>query len=180
MKRILGVAVMLAIIAVGSSARDKNVTVQTDKFTGETSVTMREIGIGTFTDRSHLGQNVDLSLAATSLSKQPTPRVLMVIFSYSANWQFLGGADVRLLVDGERIDLGHFAKMKGNIDGRIVTDTVAAPVDLSIFEKIASAKNVEMQIGTYETKLKDKGIERVRAFVAAVAALPIDSAKSSR
>jgi hypothetical protein len=173
MKAVVTGLCVFALLAAGASGNDKNIVVQVDRFTGETTVIMKEIGIGTFTDRSHLGQNVELALAATSLSKQPTPRALMVIYSYSANWQFLAGADVHLLVDGERIDLGHFAKMKGNVDGRIVTDTIAAPVGRSVFEKIAGAKSVEMQIGTYETKLKDKAVDRVRAFVAA---LPVESA----
>jgi hypothetical protein len=137
---------------------------------------MKEVSLGqAFTNNAHPNDLVGIYLSAFS-TPGPNPTAL-VITAYASNWQFLGGADVRLLIDGEHIDLGHFARMKGTVDGGVVTDTIAAPVDRSVFEKIAAAKSVEMQFGIYETKLKDKCIARIHAFVAA---LPIDSAAASR
>jgi hypothetical protein len=77
-------------------------------------------------------------------------------------------------VDGERIALGHFASTKGNADavgyGVVLSETIAAPVDQSVFEKIAVAKTVEMKIGPYVVKLNAKGIDHFRSFVAALPA----------
>jgi hypothetical protein len=175
MKRIFGIAILLAFFAAGVSAKDKNIVVQFDKFTGKTTVTMKQITIGTF----GLGFT-NLSLSACSLNDQPKPAAL-IIYSYSQSWQFLDGADVYLLVDGERINLGHFASVKGTIEsGGWLNETIAAPVDHSVLDKISAATRVEMKIGSYNTKLNAKGIERVRAFVGALATLPMDSAKSSR
>jgi len=172
MKRILAIAAALALLSAGVSAKDKNILVQTDKFTGKTTVIMKEMSLGQgFTNNAHPNDLVGIYLSAFS-APGPNPTAL-VIKAYAANWQFLGGADVRLLIDGERIDLGHFARMKGTVEGGIVTDTIASPVDRAVFEKIGTAKSVEMQIGPYETKLNAKGIERVRAFVAA---LPVAAA----
>jgi hypothetical protein len=167
MKRLLAVAA-LALFTVGASANDKNIMVQTDKFTGKTTVTMKPMSIGSF----QLGF-VNLSLSACSLNDQPKPAAL-IIYSYSGSWQFLDGADVYLLADGERIDLGHFISTKGTIDTSAwLSETIAAPVDHSVLEKVAAAKKVELKIGRYETKLNGKAIERIRAFLAA---LPADSA----
>jgi hypothetical protein len=168
---LLAVCLLVPLAAV-AAGNDKNIVVQVDKFTGKTMVSMKEISLGQgFTNSAHPNDLVGIYLSAF-FSPGPNPTAL-VITCYSSNWQFLGGADVRLLVDGERIDLGHFAKMKGNVDRGVVTDTIAGPVSRSVFEKIAGAKIVEMQFGTYETKLKDKCLDRVRAFVAA---LPVESA----
>lgn len=172
MKRILAVAAILALLAAGASANDKNIVVQTDKFTGKTTVTMKPMNIASF----QLGF-VNLSLSACSLNDQPKPAAL-IIYSYSGSWQFLDGADVYLLADGERVDLGHFVSTKGTIDTSAwLSETIAAPVDRSVLGKIASAKKVELKIGRYEAKLNAKAIERIRAFAAA---LPVDSAISSR
>jgi hypothetical protein len=175
MKRFLTIAAVLALLAVGASAKDKNIVVKTDRFTGKTEVMMKEMGVGTFTDKTHWGQNVDLTVGAIF---SPGPKPLLLMFcSYSKNWQFLGGADVYLLVDGERIDLGHFSAMKGTVDAFIsvvVSEAITSNVDRSTIEKISAAKNVEIKIGTYETKLNNKGIERFRAFVAA---LPVEAGK---
>jgi hypothetical protein len=162
--------VLLALLAVGAPAKEKDIVVQTDKFTGKTTVIMKEISLGqAFTNNAHPNDLVGIYLAAFS-TPGPNPTSL-VIKAYASNWQFLGGADVHLLIDGDRIDLGHFARMRGTVEGGVVTDTIAAPVDRSVFEKIATAKSVEMQFGTYETKLKDKCITRIHAFVAALPAV---------
>lgn len=175
MKRTLVLAAMLTVLATGASAKDKDIVVQTDKFTGITTVMMKQMSVGTFGDKTHSLGLVNLYLAACSLHNQPKPTAL-VIYSYSDNWQFLGGADVYLLVDGERIDLGHFVSTKGNADvignGVSLSETIAAPVDRSVFEKIAGATSVELKIGPYETKLNGKGIDRIRSFVAALPAEP--------
>lgn len=180
MKRTLIVLAALALLAAGLSAKEKDIVVTTDKFTGKTAVFMKQMSIGTFSDKTHLMGTVNLYLSACSLHDQPKPTAL-VIYSYSTNWQFLNGADVYLLADGERIDLGHFVSTKGTADrvgyGVSLNETIAAPVDRSVFDKIAGAKTIEMKIGPYETKLNVKGIERIRAFVAA---LPVDSVPASR
>jgi hypothetical protein len=167
------VMVLLGALAVGAAATDKNVIVKTDKFTGKSTVIMKEISIGTFSDKTHLSGLVNLYLAACSLSDQPKPTAL-IIYSHSTNWQFLDGADVYLLVDGERIELGHFVSTKGTVDAVgssvLLNETIAAPIDRSVFDKIGVSKSVEIKIGTYETKLNTKGIERFREFAAALPA----------
>jgi hypothetical protein len=171
MNRLLSLLIACVFLSAGVSAKEKDIVVTTDKFTGKSTVTMKQMSIGTFSDKTHFSGLVNLYLAACTLDKQPKPTAL-VIYSYATNWQFLGGADVYLLIDGEKIDLGHFASVRGNADvvgnGVSLSETIAAPVDRSIFEKIASAKIVEMKIGPYVTKLSSKGIERVGAFLSAL------------
>lgn len=163
--------VILFGLAGLASAKDKNVLVQTDKFTGKTKVIMKQMGIGTFADKQQAIGIVDLYLAAIEVQGEAKPDAL-VIYSFASHWQFLDGADVYLLVDGERIDLGHFVSAKGDVTASfgtvVLSETIAADVDRAVLDKIATAHVVEMKIGAYETKLNDKGIERIRAFVAAL------------
>jgi hypothetical protein len=52
--------------------------------------------------------------------------------------------------------------------GITFSETIGAPIDRSTLAKIAAAKNVEIRIGSYETKLTANDIGRIRLFVAAV------------
>lgn len=170
-RRLAAWLVILFGLAGLASAKDKNVTIETDRFTGQTTVIMKQMSIGTSADKQHLLGIVNLYLSALTLRDQPKPTAL-VIYSTASQWQFLDGADVYVLADGVRMALGHFVSTKGDVSAFggvvVLSETIAAPVDRSVIDKMAAAHVVEIKIGPYETKLNDRGIERLRAFVAAI------------
>lgn len=161
--------VLLALLAVGAPAKNKDITVKTDKFTGKTVVVMERIGIGHFADRVQENvAGVSLSLAAVA---SDTGEIL-VITSTAKNWQFLSGADVHVLADGVRIDLGHFVSARGRIDTTFSVGTVediAGAIKPADLHAMASAKELYIEVGMYQCIVKAKNIVHLREFEDVVA-----------
>ena len=94
----------------------------------------------------------------------------MVLISSSAScWQFLRGADVHVLADGQRFDLGHFDPGDGTADSLAFThETIGAHVDIATLSKMANAKDLEIEVGRWQCKVKPKNAEHLKHFVDAV------------
>ena len=170
---------LIALLSIFSSpllAKDKNVIVTTDKFTGQSTVTMKSFGIGpTFgfpdaTQGSLLG--VMLSLAAAARADDASS-VALIVFVTAAHWQFLNGTEVHVLVDGQPIDLGNFVPAASHVDttGAVTTnETVIGRVDRATFDRLAKATNLDIEVGNYGTKVNPKNINRLKEFDAALPA----------
>src|SRR5712664_2065942 len=107
MKRILTIIGLLALLAAGAPAQVK----KTDRFTGFTRMEMKPFDIGPsrgFPDASHSDGHAILTLCLASGGG----KIMFAVESTANHWQFLEGADVRVLADDQRIDLGHFARFK--------------------------------------------------------------------
>lgn len=170
MRRILSIVGLASVLAAGVFAKDKNIVVKTDRFTGKTSIVMKAIAIGPlfgFEDRQRVsGKAVHFSLSlATEANASKDP--YLAFFVTAGDWQFLKGADVHLLVDGEPIDLGHFVSIDTHVDSVAVVltcETIGGPVSRAILDRMANAKDLQVKVGVYEIRLNAKNIAHLKEF----------------
>jgi hypothetical protein len=162
----LAFIVLFAMAAVVTSAQSQDVKVKTDRFTGFTRIEMKPFDIGPyhgFPDASHTDGHAILTLFLTSGGGQ----IMFTVESTANHWQFLEGADVRVLADGQRIDLGHFSSRKGVMDtagGVTVDEKIFAIVERDKLRQIANAKEVEVRVGPYPSKLTANNIKCLKEF----------------
>jgi hypothetical protein len=162
---------ILALTSSAAPAQSKDVTVKTDRFTGFTKMEMKAFGIGPdhgFTDVSHSDGHAVMDLSITS----GDGKIMFWVVSTANHWQFLEGADVRVLADGQRIDLGHFRRYKAVMDtagGVTVSEEIGGIVERDKLRQMANAKEVEIRVGPYPCKLAAKNIQRLKEFSDALA-----------
>jgi hypothetical protein len=169
MKR--GLTSLLFAVAISAQTPPRNLVVTTDRFTGETSVSLRQFHILNTKDE---GSQVQIDLAAIYLSG----KIVILAFSSAERVQFSGGADVFALADGERIKLGHFqsgqtVRTGGNYVKveEIVTGEVGRPV----FEKMATAKSLELRIGRWECHVEPADVHKLKEFSTMLSAVRQDA-----
>jgi hypothetical protein len=175
MIKCLFVALFLFCAAVSAST-SKDIIVKTDKFTGETSVVLKSFGVSTFADQN--GKLVQLAMGAGYVSKEGSEPMLLIT-CFASSYKLLDGADVHALADGERIDLGHFKPGTATLSTSVAimtNEVVAGYIDRTTFSKLANAKDLQFKIEFWQIKLKDKNIEKLREFIAALPA-PVLAAK---
>lgn len=83
----------------------------------------------------------------------------------SADWQFIQSCRVRILADGKRFDYPcEVADSNAYTLARsvYVTESLRSVIPLEDYRTILKSKLVEMQIGAYEFKLKDKHIKELK------------------
>jgi hypothetical protein len=161
----IAVIVLLVLAAGVASANDKDVVVQTDKFTGKTTTVLKPVSLGVFTDCGGL-----VVLGLTAVTKDDG-RIMVLISSDASCWQFLRGADVHVLAGGNRIDLGHFEPGDGTISPTAFTNEfIGAYVDRAALEQMAAAGDLQVEVGRYQCKVKPKNIEHLKHFVEALPA----------
>jgi hypothetical protein len=154
--------VFMLFLATSTLAQQKDVLKTYDKFTGVTTVSLKK--------PISLLKNLTthLQLVVSSLSQKDL--VAMAFVCTSPDDKFRGGADVFVIADGERIQLGHFRLTNWELGegGPIVfrTETVAGAVDRQIFERIAKSNYVEIKVGELEAKLKDDRLKHLRSLAA--------------
>lgn len=163
MRKTIQVLAVCMFLATSAIAQSGDVSVKADKFTGKTTVALKKSITLTETGFTNL---------YLGLSSDDPSGAVVYIYSWSNGWRFLQGADVYVLADGERIDLGHFKSIRADVRyGSTVDETIAGVVDRDVIRRIAQAKDLEMKIGPTAVKLKDKKIEHIRAFAAALPAV---------
>jgi hypothetical protein len=169
---------LLAILLISASvafAQSKNVVTTTDRFTGFTRTEMKGFIVGPehgFQDAFHSRGHVVMDLVVAG-----GEGVIMFQFETTADrLQFPDGADVHVLADGKRIDLGHFVPGRETMDavkGLTVNEKIHAIVDERKLKLIANAKEVELKIGPYPAKLTEMNIHRLKEFLDAVSSTPL-------
>ncbi len=88
-----------------------------------------------------------------------TPNDYFILFDYSgAEWQFLKTSKLIALVDGERIQFGEGEALR-DVGRGGVSEKIGFKVSREQLQKLASAKTVEIKIGTYTTPLKTEYME---------------------
>lgn len=155
-----------------SSARAINpdLVTSTDRFTGFTKTEMKAIQIGPehgFPDATHDSGHAVLDLSFAS----GQGAILIVIGSTADHRQFVKGADVHVLADGQRIDLGHLSPHTSTIETAktyVVNEMIGGPIERADLNEIAAAKVVELRIGSYEAALHPGDIERIRDFATSI------------
>jgi hypothetical protein len=157
---------LLGLLLVSSAfAHSKDVVVTTDKFTGETTILLRMFHVGAATDQSY--NLVHLSMGASYSMKGG--EIILMVFSEAGQYQLLGGADVRALVDGERINLGHFQPSAAtSLGSGQISEMVGGYLDRATMNKLANAKDVQLRVGAWEIELKGKQIEKLKEFAEAI------------
>jgi hypothetical protein len=162
MKRILTSLLFAAVVSAQTPPR--NLVVITDRFTGETSVSLRQFHILNVKDQ---GSRIQIDLAAIYSSG----KLVILALSTAEQVQFRGGADVFALADGERIKLGHFqsgqtVRTGGNYVQ--IEEIVAGDVGRPLFEKMATAKRLELRIGRWECRVDPADVQKLKEFSAAL------------
>jgi hypothetical protein len=167
---LIGFLMATAWLASTTAANEsKDVVVRTDKFTGETSVVLKTFSVASGVDAD--SKLVQLAIGAGYFSK--SGQIMLTVQCYASTYKFLDGMDVLALADGERIDLGHFKPGRASLltSGVVMTnEVIAGYVDRVTLAKLAGAKTLELKVGTWEIKLKDKHVQKLREFAAAVPA----------
>ena len=76
-------------------------------------------------------------------------------------WDFLRNRDLYLIIDGERVSFsdGHH---DGKVGGGGISERLLFEIPRDTFTKIATAKSVELRVGSYQTKLKDEHLQAFR------------------
>lgn len=167
-----------AVIPAFARKHQSDVTVTTDRFTNETTVTLKPFMLGNF--KGGYKNNGWLELTA-SASFPNNKGYFVGLVCNAQNWQFLNGVIVHVLADGQRIDL-NFQKGSTRVQEDAWTQEVLGTfpfVDSTTFDKMANAKVLEMEIGPYAFTFKPAGIQFLKDFSEAVKALPADLASSS-
>lgn len=131
------------------------VTTKYDKFKDETLIESDSLRIG----------RVVLTVKALHKGQKADDAQLYLVFrSSSRSWLFLRSHELVFLADGERIEV------RGSHDGRVtgagVVETMVYSIDRAELEKLANALSLEMKLGFYESKLKDrKGMKEILGYV---------------
>lgn len=154
--------IILTLLLFAISAYGQDITVDYDKFRNETSITLAEqvaTGEGTAT----------LTYTAKVKGKNPRgiPFATAVMFGMrSEEWQFKTANTLRVLLNAqERLEVGSMQRMTAKVDGDGVIEVLLLEVPLATIQKIADARNVEMQIRIVEFALTPAQIRRLRNFV---------------
>jgi len=124
-----------------------------------------------FSDKTQSSGTVELSLYAST--SDDDGKIILMVRSIADHWQFLEGADVHVLADGRRIDLGHFRAAGGHVETDIGVSTiedVASYVERSALGQMASAKDLEIEVGLYACRVNSKNIQRLKEFTMAIPA----------
>ena len=175
MKRIAGIAVVLAALITPAHAKSPSVTTTTDRFTGVTTVKMKPEDV--VVNKA----GCVLSLGAVAASDE-TPGLVLVVDCYE--WQFLKGVTAHALIDGQRVDFDF-----NEIAAKVPTDGIAAHPFMqlvkpfithevlvanapkAVFDRFANCQSFEMEIGSDAFSMKAKGLQPFQEFDAALSTL---------
>jgi hypothetical protein len=163
--KMLAVILLMGIAVAGVAAGDKDVQVKTDRFTGKTTITMRPIELKS----PALGCFPCLDLMALAQDGQ----VSLVVISSNPEWLFLHGADVHVLADGKPIDLGHFEPADRRVNTFVMvttTEYVMKTIDRAALDQMAAAGDLQIEVGSFQCKVKPKNAEHLKHFVEALPA----------
>jgi hypothetical protein len=81
--------------------------------------------------------------------------------SRSKEWQFLKNHEMYMLIDGDRVSLGE-AEYDGDIERSGVSEFMGYLIPRDLFERLSSARQVELKIGRWEVALKDEHLQAFR------------------
>lgn len=93
----------------------------------------------------------------------------LAFYSSSSHWRFVEHDDLIALIDGERLEFGNPIVKTSRLGRRTgVDESLSYKLTRSDLNKIASAQQVEMQIGTVEFKLTGKFLNKLKDLEAAL------------
>jgi hypothetical protein len=93
----------------------------------------------------------------------------------SFDWQFIQGCVVHILADGKRFQIPCTVTHSDAYNlGRsvYVTESLSASMSVADYESILNSKSIEMRVGAYEFKLKDKHLKELRKVIIAEITTP--------
>ena len=142
--------------------KPKDFKVEYDKFKDTTRVAMTK-GKSWHTKKSKAGMDeidvrAEFTAPGQSLEKN-IDKFWLIFEGGGSEWTFLNNRSLIFLLDGEQLDLGD-----GEHDGSVrlggVDERVVFSVDRSEFEQIINAKNIEMQLGSFEGTINNRTLYR--------------------
>jgi len=137
--------------------KPKNYSAKYDKFKDRTTVLSKAVNVRK--EGKYRFVTVAMSLAFQFAGENITDGVdhgYLLFSNISSEWEYIKSRELRLIVDGERVNLG-----EGDWDGTIssgrlstsVIERVMFKLDRDLWGKIANAKTIEFQLGTFEAPL---------------------------
>lgn len=115
------------------------------------------------------GGQLDLSVQFTYPGRVATPPrgVLLYFWSATSDWRFTELPALRAIADQERLDLGTATEIERQVhmdpSSVSVREYVSVVIPLTLFQKLARAGSVEMQLGNIEFRLSDRHLATLRA-----------------
>lgn len=107
--------------------------------------------------------SVDLFSVVKTTNPVAPDSVIFGFNSRSERWRFLKFHDIKLLLDGELMDLGE-ARHSGDTVGSGVSENVTVHLTVKDLSRLLNAKKIEVQLGIEEFELKDEHLEAMRDF----------------
>lgn len=101
------------------------------------------------------------------VTRQPDT-VILIFGTQSRGWSFAVSRDLTLLVDGERLSLGttgHQGEPGSYLGSSWVREAMFVQLPYGVFNKIANAKAVEVQLGSFEFALTERHLEGLRRLM---------------
>ena len=179
MKRIAIFLLLLsAVIPAFARKHQSDVTVTTDRFTNETTVHEKLFALGSFRGGGYNNGTFYFDMSATF----PNNQGYFIGLVIDANeWQYVrdGGLTVHFIADGQHSD-AFFKEGSTRVPvtaAGVSTQEILAtfpPISAEQFEKMANAKDLEIEIGPYAFKFNQRGIQHFKDLFDAVQALPSD------
>jgi hypothetical protein len=155
------IAAVLTLLMVGQQPK---IETSYDRFRDLTTV-------GVLTDGIQQSAKTRISFGFYCFVKGSKPgpvaaeeQVYLVVHSASDRRQFQKLHDIHILAGGKRYEGEE--DYDGNIEDKVMIETVTVPIDFADFEKIAGSPVVEIAIGSVEVKLTDEQIATARRFAA--------------
>ena len=142
---------LLLVLAVAVSVQAQNLTSKYDKFTDQTTVSLRYFHVG------H-GLNMEAAYSYHGQGERiAPPKIVQLIFAIGGPGNYFT-SDVELYVIS---DEKRFRFPTGDISERAIL--IAIPWDK--FESIMAGKKIEMRLGLDELSLSDEDIKALRDFL---------------
>jgi hypothetical protein len=169
------VSLLLPVVLTGCTMfPNAKVSVKHDDFTGTNTAIMSDNVLAGGIGYSSNGQvSFNPGRVQSEGSVDPIYCIYIVYVGYGTGWCFIESGDsLRLLIDGERVVLsGNGSHGDREVSGGgAVMEVAAYPVEPDLLRKIASAKEVRVQIDGSRQKLErhfsEKNLQQVREFVA--------------
>ena len=179
--------IMILLLPFAGSTPAKNkksdvVVVSSDKFTGVTSVELKKQILVIFPKNAGV-----MGVTLVSMISAGTADHAIVVTTHTARWQFLGGVDGIVLVDGRRIPV-HFQEATSwvgdnsqigfwagiafsSANGYVCNEALKGSISKQDLDAIANGADVEMEIGAAQFRILSKGLDWFKEFDTAVTGL---------
>ena len=136
-----------------------------DRFDNKTSIILKYTRV-----QGETRDSLDMALLTAYEGEKltaPIKDVALSIASTSSDWRYLRGSrTLRVIADGERINLGEMERRNSTVGRGYVMEFMGVFISSDTLRKIANSKKVEMQLGSIEFELSKEMLGYMKDFAA--------------